>query len=75
MSMNSLERLSFIDILKIISTFAIVLLHVSAIYVRMDAQLLNPSGAPLHHQRIGTHSAAALYDDFRRIAAARPLPI
>lgn len=45
MSMNSLERLSFIDILKIISTFAIVLLHVSAIYVRMDAQLLNPSGA------------------------------
>lgn len=45
MSTNSPEHLSFIDILKIVSTFAIVLLHVSAIYVRMDAQLLNPSGA------------------------------
>lgn len=44
MSTNTLDRLSFIDILKIGATFAIVLLHVSALYVRMDAQLLNPSG-------------------------------
>lgn len=44
MSTNTLERLSFIDILKIGATFAIVLLHVSALYVRTDAQLLNPSG-------------------------------
>ena len=44
MSTSSLTRLSYIDILKILSTFAIVLWHVSALYVRMDAQLLNPSG-------------------------------
>ena len=43
--MNKLTRLSYIDVLKIAATFAIVLLHVSALYVRMDAQLLHPSGA------------------------------
>ena len=42
---NSLSRLSYVDVLKILATFSIVVLHVSALYVRMDAQLVNPSGA------------------------------
>ncbi len=45
MTNNPLGRLSYIDVLKIVATFAIVVLHVSALYVRMDAQLINPSGA------------------------------
>ena len=45
MSMKTLTRLSYIDILKIVATFAIVLWHVSAVYVRMDAALLSPLGA------------------------------
>lgn len=45
MSMKTLTRLSYIDILKIVATFAIVLWHVSAVYVRMDAALLSPFGA------------------------------
>ena len=45
MSMKTLTRLSYIDILKVVATFAIVLWHVSAVYVRMDAALLSPFGA------------------------------
>lgn len=45
MSMKTLTRLSYIDILKIVATFAIVLWHVSAVYVRMDAALFSPLGA------------------------------
>ena len=64
MSMKTLTRLSYIDILKIVATFAIVLWHVSAVYVRMDAALLSPFGvAALCDQSLCALCAADVHDD------------
>lgn len=59
--MKPSTRLPYIDVMKIVATFAIVMLHTSALYVQMDAALLHPSGALLYIINALTRTALPLF--------------
>lgn len=61
MTTHASQRLLYIDVLKIIATFLIVLLHVSALYVRQDAVLSQTADTLDYIINSVTRTALALF--------------
>ena len=61
MTTPALKRLLYIDVLKIIATFLIIMLHVSALYVRQDAVLAETPTAFAYIINSLTRSALPLF--------------